>query len=211
MAPLVSAGRHLLLRVGSMLVVFTGATAIAARVDDATLAAHSITITMFLFLALTLDALAIPAQTLVAEELGKGGAGAAEVCARSIRLSLFIGVGLAVVVAAGAPLIARAFSAESDVVSRASVGLWWLAVVLIPGSLAFATDGSLIGAGDYRFLGRAALGYLLAVIPIAAAVLAVPSLGIVGIWSGLLVWMILRAIVNLRRTRYVLGPRTPGT
>ena len=154
MAPLVSAGRHLLLRVGSMLVVFTGATSIAARVDDATLAAHSITITMFLFLSLTLDALAIPAQTLVAEELGKGGPGAAEVGARSVRLSLFIGVGLAVVVAAGAPLIARAFSGESDVVSRASAGLWLLAVLLIPGSLAFATDGSLIGAGDYRFLGR---------------------------------------------------------
>ena len=42
-------------------------------------------------------------------------------------------------------------------------------------------------------------------IPIAAAVLAVPSLGIVGIWTGLLVWMILRATVNLRRTRFVLG------
>ena len=204
MAPLLSAGRHLLLRVGSMLAVFTGATSIAARVDDATLAAHSITVTMFLFLALTLDALAIPAQTLVAEELGRGGSGAAEVSERALRLSLRIGIGLAVLVAVSAPLVARAFTDESDVVDRATAGLWLLAAVLVPGSLAFATDGSLIGARDYRFLGRAALGYLVVVIPIAALVLAVPSLGIVGIWAGLLVWMTLRAAVNLRRVHRIL-------
>lgn len=204
MAPLLSAGRHLLLRVGSMLAVFTGATSIAARVDDATLAAHSITVTMFLLLALTLDALAIPAQTLVAEELGRGGSGAAEVSERALRLSLRIGIGLAVLVAVSAPLVARAFTDENDVVDRATAGLWLLAAVLVPGSLAFATDGSLIGAGDYRFLGRAALGYLVVVIPIAALVLAVPSLGIVGIWAGLLVWMTLRAAVNLRRVHRIL-------
>ena len=79
MAPLLTAGRHLLLRVGSMLAVTTGATAIAARVDEPTLAAHQIAASMFLFLALVLDALAIPAQTLVADELGQGSvAGAAE-------------------------------------------------------------------------------------------------------------------------------------
>ena len=71
MAPLLTAGRHLLLRVGSMLAVFIGATAIAARVDEPTLAAHQIAASLFLFLALALDALAIPAQTLVAEELGQ--------------------------------------------------------------------------------------------------------------------------------------------
>ncbi len=84
MAPLLTAGRHLLLRVGSMLAVFTGATAIAARVDDATLAAHQIAMTMFLFLALVLDALAIPAQTLVAEELGRRATAPATARSRSL-------------------------------------------------------------------------------------------------------------------------------
>jgi putative MATE family efflux protein len=204
MSPLLSAGRHLLLRVGAMLAVFTGATSLAARVDDATLAAHSIAITMFLFLALTLDALAVPAQTLVAEELGRGGDGAAEVNRRAVRMSLIIGVGLAILLAASAPLIARIFTDEADVISRATTALWFLAAILIPGSLAFATDGSLIGAGDYAFLGRAALGYLVAVIPIAVAVALVPGLGIAGIWAGLLVWMTLRSAVNFRRSRRVL-------
>ena len=100
-----------------------------------------------------------------------------------MRLSLRFGVALAVLVAASAPLVARVFTDEGDVISRATAGLWLLAAVLVPGSLAFATDGSLIGAGDYRFLGRAALAYLAAVIPIVAVVLASPSLGIVGIWD----------------------------
>lgn len=205
MMPLLSAGRHLLLRVAAMLIVFTGATSIAARVDDATLAAHSIAITVFLFLALTLDALAVPAQTLVAEELGKGGSGAADVSRRAVRLSIRIGLALAVLLAVLSPLIARAFTNEDDVASRATGALLLLAAMLIPGSVAFATDGSLIGAGDYRFLGRAAVVYLAAVIPIAAVVLLFSSFGIIGIWLGLLVWMTMRAVVNARRAVIVLA------
>jgi len=203
--PLLDAGRHLLLRVTAMLVVFTGATSLAARVDEPTLAAHQIAITVFLFLALTLDALAVPSQTLVAEELGRDDLPAAtDVADRALRMSLLLGGGLAVVLATLTPLIARGFTADPAVIDRAQIALWFLAVVLLPASAAFATDGSLIGAADYRFLGRAALGYLLLVVPIAAAVLTA-DLGIAGIWTGLLVWMIARAVVNRRRSNHVLG------
>lgn len=209
MAPLLTAGRHLLLRVGSILAVFTGATAIAARVDDPTLAAHQVVVTMFLFLALTLDALAVPAQTLVAEELGREeqdveGSDAAGLARRIVRLSLIFAAGLAVLIGAGSPLIARAFSTDPDVIGRATTGLIILAVMLAPGAAAFAYDGILIGAADYRFIGIASFVYLLAVTPIAVAVLLTPSLGIAGIWVGLLSWMVLRAVVNHRRTMHLL-------
>jgi len=202
MVPLLSAGRHLLLRVGSMLAVFTGSTAIAARIDTATLAAHQIAMTVFLFMALSLDALAVPAQTLVAEELGRPGPSndSAEVTRRSARLSLIVGVTLGGLLAVSAPLVARIFSDQGDVISRATVALVILGVILVPGAVAFAYDGSLIGAGDYRFLGRAAFGYLIAIVPAAVAVLVVPSLGIAGIWGSLAAWMVLRAAVNHRRT-----------
>ena len=117
MAPLLTAGRHLLLRVGSMLAVTTGATAIAARIDEPTLAAHQIAASMFLFLALVLDALAIPAQTLVAEELGQGSvASAAELSNRCVRLSLIAGAALAVALAALAPVLPHAFTDDAAVV-----------------------------------------------------------------------------------------------
>ena len=206
MRPLMSAGRYLLLRVGSMLAVFGGSTAIAARIDKSTLAAHQIVNSLFIFMALVLDALAVPAQTIVAEELGRDDVEtAAHVAARSARLSLWTGVGLGVVLAALAPFIPYLFSDDGAVIDRATGALWWLAAALVPGAIAFAHDGILIGAGDYRFLGRAAFGYLLAVLPVAALIVAVPSLGIAGIWAGLLFWMILRAVVNDRRTSAVLS------
>jgi putative MATE family efflux protein len=204
MAPLLTAGRHLLLRVGSMLAVFTGATAIAARVDDPTLAAHQIAMTMFLFLALVLDALAVPAQTLVAEDLGHGGAGSADIARRVVRLSVLAALGIALVLAVSSPVLPHAFTDDPAVASRATSALVLLAVLVLPGAVAFADDGVLIGAGDYRFLGVAAFGYLLAVAPIAVAVLAVPTLGIAGIWGGLVLWMVLRAVVNTIRVRRVL-------
>lgn len=207
LAPLASAGSHLLLRVGSMLAVFTGATTVAARIDEPTLAAHQIAMSLFLFLALSLDALAVPAQTIVAEDLGRDDrALAAEVARRATRLSLYTAAVLAVVVAATAPLLPHLFTTDGAVIERATAALWWLAAVLIPGAAAFAYDGVLIGAADYRFLGRAALGYFVAVAPVGILTLAVPQLGIAGIWAGLLGWMALRAVVNHLRTRTVLGP-----
>ena len=205
MAPLVTAGKHLVLRVGAMLAVFGGATAIAARIDEATLAAHQVVMSLFLLLALVLDAFAVPAHTLVAEEQGRGAGGDARfVARRSVRLAVIASIGLGIAIAASSPLLPRVFSSDADVIDRATVGLLWLAAAIVPGAVAFAHDGILIGAGDYRFLGVAAVGYLVAVVPIGLFTLATPGLGIGGIWVGLLVWMILRAIVGDRRTRRVL-------
>ena len=55
------------------------------------------------------------------------------------------------------------------------------------------------------FLGRAAFWYLVVVLPIGAVTLLYPQLGIAGIWGGLLLWMIIRAVANHIRTQHVLG------
>jgi putative MATE family efflux protein len=206
MAPLMRAGRHLLLRVGSMLAVTSAMTAIAARTDEATLAAHQIGASVFIFLALGLDALAIPAQTLVAEELGHGSSvGAAEISRRCVRLSTIAGAILAVLLAALSPVLPHAFSDDPAVVARATAVLLWLAVALVPGAIAFAYDGVLIGAGDYRFLGVVALAYLLAVSPLGIVTL-VAGLGVAGIWGTYALWMLLRAACNHWRAGHVLAP-----
>jgi Na+-driven multidrug efflux pump len=113
-----------------------------------------------------------------------------------------------VLLAALAPVLPHLFSDDEEVISRAVAGLLWLAVVLVPGAIAFAYDGVLIGAADYRFLGRAAFLYLLVVIPIGAVTLIYPQLGIAGIWGGLLVWMVIRAVANHIRTQHVLERAT---
>jgi len=207
MAPLANAGRHLMLRVAAMLAVFGGSTAIAARIDEPTLAAHQIVVSFFSFLALSLDALAVPAQTLVAEDLGRGSvASARRLASRAVRLSLIAATLVAVVVTVSAPWVPHAFTSDASVASRTTAALWFLAVMMFPAAVAFAHDGVLIGAGDYRFLGRAAVGYLVAVAPLGALVLAFRDLGIAGIWAAFTVWMVLRAVVNHHRTDHLLRP-----
>jgi Na+-driven multidrug efflux pump len=78
-----------------------------------------------------------------------------------------------------------------------------LGLLLLPGAIAFALDGVLIGAGDVRFLGRAMVIALAIYLPFAALPLAWPALGIVGVWSALALWMVARAVLMNRRFRGV--------
>jgi len=200
MAPLLATGGHLLLRVAALLVALTLATGLAARVDEASLAAHQIAAQMLSFLSLVLDALAIPAQTLVAERLGAGDPdGAVDIGERVLRLSLAAGVTLAGGVLALAFVVPHAFTADPEVVSRATAALVVLAAVLVPAGITMGLDGVLIGARDERFLARAMIVSVLGFVPLAGLVLAVRSLGIVGVWLALGGWMAARAVVNLGR------------
>jgi Na+-driven multidrug efflux pump len=120
---------------------------------------------------------------------------------RVLVLSVVVGIGVSAVVVVTAPLVARAFSADSAVVSRTAAGLVVLGLLLLPGAVAFALDGVLIGAGDVRFLGRAMVIALAIYLPLAAVPLAWPALGIVGVWAALAVWMVARAVLMNRRFR----------
>lgn len=211
MAPLLVTGGHLVLRVASLLAVLTAATAVAARIDEATLAAHQIGAQVLSFVSLVLDALAIPAQALVAEGLGAGRTGMAIDTARRVqRLSAIAGVALAVVMLALAPVLPQLFTADGAVASRATAALVVLAVLLVPAAIAMGLDGVLIGAGDERFLASAMAISLLAFVPLAGLTLARPHLGIVGVWAGVAAWMVARAVLNHRRVGIAPWSVTPA-
>ena len=202
LAPFLTAGRHLAMRVAAVLLVITGTTFVAARIDDATLAAHQIAATMFSLLALMTDAFAIPAQTLVAAALGAGDAdGATAIGRRVLRLAVIAATALGVLLAVGAWPLAHVFTSDPAVVSRATVALALLALAQPAAGVAMSLDGVLIGAADYRFLGAAAGLSALAFVPLALTTLAVPALGIVGVWAAVNVWMLFRASLNHRRFR----------
>ena len=125
---------------------------VAARVDAATLGAHQIVVTTFFLVALVLDALAIPAQSLVAEAMGANDiASPASSAAACWHCHCGSGVGLALLLAALSPLLPRVFTSDEAVIERATAGLLVLAVTLVPGAVAFALDGVLIGAAEFRF------------------------------------------------------------
>ncbi|MGD9705528.1 MAG: MATE family efflux transporter [Acidimicrobiia bacterium] len=198
-------GGLLLLRVGALLSTFTLATAVAARTDDATLGGHQIVSTTFVLMALVLDALAIPAQSLVAEALGANDVALARhVGTRVLALSMRFGVGLALVVAALSPLLPRVFSSDGAVIDRATVGLLVLAVTLVPGAVAFGLDGVLIGAAEFRFQSILMVAALAVFVPSILLVSQSPDLGIVGIWTAIAIWMTVRAAGSMWRWHHTL-------
>jgi len=200
MRSMLRSGVHFALRSLAMFAVWNTATAVAARVDTPTLAAHQVLTQLFMFLALMLDALAIPAQSLVAGALGADDTERALLVGRtSNRLSLWCAILLAAALAGLSPVLPHVFSGDPAVHSRLTAGLLILAVMQFPGAIAFAFDGALIGAGDERWLGRQAVLNLVGFAPLALATFFAPRLGLAGLWGAQLMWMTMRAIVNWRR------------
>jgi putative MATE family efflux protein len=195
MKPLMRTGRDILIRTGSLLGSFTIASAVLARVGEASLAAHQIAFQLFIFLALALDALAIAGQVMVGRELGAGDArAAAEAGSRLIVLSTVVGAVFGVVLLAGTELIPQAFTSDGAVLDRAHA-LWPLFALMQPiGAAVFALDGILIGAEDTRYLKWSMLFAAFGIyVPIALASLAF-GWGIVGVWCGLNALMVARLV-----------------
>ena len=200
--PLLRQGRAFALRSVAMYAVWNVVTLIAAYLDAPTLAANQVVLQLFIFLALMLDALAVPLHSLVAGELGSGNhAGAAAIGRASVRLSLWCSLVLAALLVAVSPFLPSLFTADPAVRSRIIAGLLVLAVMQVPGAIAFALDGALIGAQDTKWLGRQAVINLLGFVPFAVATVLWPRLGLAGLWGAQLLWMSLRATVNWRRWR----------
>jgi putative MATE family efflux protein len=198
--PILARAGHLGLRSIAMLGAWVAITRVAARVDTVTLAANQVLQQLFTFLALALDALAIPAQSLVAGALGAGDReGAMAIGRSSMRLSLWVAAGFCAVVVATSPVLPNVFSADEAVISRVFVGLFFLAIMQFPGAIAFALDGVLIGGHDTKYLGRAAVFNLIPFVPVLVAVIVHPAFGIAGLWAAELVWMMTRAYINHRR------------
>jgi len=183
-------GRDLILRSLSFQACFVSAAAVAARFGAASVAAHQLVLQLWSFLALTLDALAIAAQTLVGAALGGGDAtGARRLAGRITRWSELFALALAAVFAAGYTVIPALFTTDAAVLERTQVA-WWFFVALIPvAGVVFALDGVLLGAGDAAFLRTATLAAaLLGFLPAIWLSLAF-DWGIAGIWSGLAAFM----------------------
>ncbi|MFD6392913.1 MATE family efflux transporter [Nocardia sp. NPDC060259] len=195
-------GRDLIVRSLSFQVCFVSAAAVAARFGAASVAAHQLVLQLWNFLALTLDSLAIAAQTLVGAALGAGNARGAKGIARRVTgWSEIFALVLAAVFAAGAGVIPLLFTGDAQVLDRTHV-IWWFFVAMIPvAGAVFALDGVLLGAGDAAFLRTATLAAALAGFLPLIWLSLVFDWGVAGIWSGLVAFMLLRLIAVVARAR----------
>ena len=201
MRQLLIAGQPLILRTLALRGSFTFATAVAARIGVAEVAAHQVAMEVWSTLALALDAVAIAGQALTGRWLGSGAAERAkEAAARMIQLDVAVGVLAAVVVLATRRNIAEVFSNDPAVISATMFVLIWVALSAPVNGYVFALDGILIGAGDFRYLGRSMA--VVSVLFIAlGAVVASNDVGLGWLWSALSVFMVLRAIAVWWRWR----------
>jgi putative MATE family efflux protein len=188
-------GRDLVLRTLAFQACFVSAGAVAARFGAAAVAAHQVVLQLWSFLALVLDSLAIAAQSLVGAALGAGRLDHAKsVAGRVTVFSTIAATVLALVFAVGASLIPAVFTDDRSVLDQIGVPWWFLVTQLPIAGVVFAIDGVLLGAGDATFMRNATLlSALIGFLPLIWLSLAF-GWGLLGIWSGLTTFMVLRLV-----------------
>ena len=188
-------GRDLLVRTLAFQACFVSAAAVAARFGAAAVAAHQVVLQLWSFLALVLDSLAIAAQSLVGAALGAGQlAHAKSVAWRVTVFSTLAAAVLAAVFAVGSSVLPALFTDDDSVLDAIGVPWWFLIAQLPVAGIVFALDGVLLGAGDARFMRNATLASaLLGFLPLIWLSL-VFGWGLLGIWSGLTTFMVLRLV-----------------
>ncbi|NLU69542.1 MATE family efflux transporter [Streptomyces sp. HNM0574] len=176
------AGVPLLVRTLSLRAVLMIATAVAARLGDADIAAHQITLTLWSLLAFALDAIAIAGQAIIGRYLGAGDeAGARAACRRMVQWGIASGVVLGALVALARPLFMPLFTTDQEVIGQLTTVLLVVAVTQPIAGVVFVLDGVLMGAGDGPYLAGAML-VTLAVFAPAALLVPVLGGGLTALW-----------------------------
>ncbi|MFJ1582176.1 MATE family efflux transporter [Streptomyces sp. NPDC088197] len=195
------AGVPLLVRTLSLRAVLLIATAVAAGLGDAAIAAHQITLTVWSLLAFALDAIAIAGQAIIGRYLGADDPeGARAACRRMIEWGVACGVVLGLLVTLARPLIGPMFTSDPAVRDALASALLVVAVAQPVCGIVFVLDGVLMGAGDGPYLAWSMLGTLAVFAP---AALAVPALGwgLTALWWAMTLMMLTRLAALWLRAR----------
>ncbi|MCT7351447.1 MATE family efflux transporter [Streptomyces sp. 15-116A] len=195
------AGVPLLVRTLSLRAILLIATAVAARLGDADIAAHQIILSLWSLLAFALDAIAIAGQAIIGRYLGAGDVeGARDACRRMVEWGIGVGVVLGVLVVLARPVFLPLFTSDSAVQDAALPALVIVALSQPISGIVFVLDGVLMGAGDGPYLAWAMLLTLAVFTP---AALMVPFLGggLTALWATMTLMMTVRMLTLWLRTR----------
>ncbi|MEU7581781.1 MATE family efflux transporter [Streptomyces sp. NPDC041068] len=195
------AGAPLLVRTLSLRAILMIATAVAARLGDADVAAHQIVLSLWSLLAFALDAIAIAGQAIIGRYLGADDPdGARDVCRRMVQWGIASGVVLGLLVVLARPLFIPLFTSDAAVQDAALPALVVVALAQPICGIVFVLDGVLMGAGDGPYLAWAMLITLAVFTPVA---LVVPTLGggLTALWGAMTLMMAVRMVTLWLRSR----------
>ncbi|MFD3991781.1 MATE family efflux transporter [Streptomyces sp. NPDC058583] len=195
------AGVPLLVRTLSLRAVLMIATAVAARMGDAEVAAHQIILSLWSLMAFALDAIAIAGQAIIGRYLGANDAeGARQVCRRMVQWGVLSGVVLGALLIVARPLFIPLFTGDTVVQDTLLPALLVVALSQPISGVVFVLDGVLMGAGDGPYLAWAMLLTLAVFAPVA---LLVPVLGggLTALWWAMTLMMSVRMATLWFRSR----------
>jgi putative MATE family efflux protein len=173
--------RTLMLRASLLVMTYA-----AARLGEADLATMQLALTIWTFLAFTLDAVAIAAQAITGRYLGAADVdGTRAVTQRMERWGWLSGVVTGVLLAALAPVLGRAFTSDQTVLDLLVPVLLVAALAQPVAGIVFVLDGVLIGAGDGVYLAWAQLVTLALFAP---AAWLVGGNGLTWLWAAFAVF-----------------------
>lgn len=196
-----TAGVPLIVRTATLRGALLATTYVATDAGTVAVAAHQVAFTIWLFLSLALDAVAIAGQAIVGRYLGAGDVGGARAATRRmVEWGAASGVVLGVVVVLLRTAYVPLFTPDADVRSLLLAVLLVAAVFQPVAGVVFALDGILIGAGDGRYLAWAGVVTLAAFLPLAGLVLVLDA-GLVALWWAFNGFLLARLVTLVLRWR----------
>ena len=195
------AGLPLVVRTLTLRAALLLMTYVATAAGTVAIAAHQVAFTIWLFLSLMLDAVAIAGQAIVGRYLGAGDVeGTRASTRRMVEWGLGSGVVLGLVLLALRAAFVPLFTEDPAVRSLLATVLVVAAVAQPVCGVVFALDGVLIGAGDGGYLARAGIVTLVSFLPLALLVL-VQDAGLVWLWWAFDAFLVVRLVTLVVRWR----------
>lgn len=170
------------------------ATRYATGYGEAMVAAHTIALNIWLFSSFFIDGYAHAGNALAGRFLGENRKEELVRMAWKInKISVLIGIVLALVYTASQPVLGRLFTTDTEVL-RHFESIFILIIITQPiNAVAFAFDGIYKGLGEMKRLRNLLIGAtLLGFLPVCVG-FHYFSPGLWGIWTAFLVWMIIRS------------------
>jgi Na+-driven multidrug efflux pump len=143
---------------------------------------------------------ALPGRT-GSTEREPAAAGSGAIVRHLSSITLWFGIGVAVVFAATAGVLPGLFTPDGPVRSAAVPAALILGLMSVPGAIAFLYDGVFVGTGDIGHMVRSALTATVCFIPFGIVSIVWPHTGLTLLWAGLCTWMLARALLHLRKAR----------
>lgn len=189
---LLSANFDIFVRTACLIIAFSWATRVGARLGDLALAANAILMQMVHLLAYGLDGFAFAAEALVGGALGARSLNALrQAVVASTIWALVVSAGVALTYLVAGPLLIAVMTDQPEIQSAAETYLVWIVIYPLLAIWCYQLDGIFIGATQTAEMRNA---MILSLGVFVVAILTLPDLfGNHGLWASL-------SILNIART-----------